>query len=298
MKIYDCFMYSDEKMILDIRLNVLSEYVDYFVIIESKYKHNGDIKNKNFDINQFTKFKDKIIYIYQDQEPEGLISTNTKNNQNERYRNLLHNTYLRENSQRDIISQGISRAASDDFIIVGDIDEIPNLKNFDFESKKNQLIVFKQLMFYYKLNLFYKELVWHGTKACIKKKLESPQWLRNVKAKKYPIWRFDTMFSDKKYINISFVSNGGWHFTNMKNPEEIFTKLNSFLHNVDFKLSGLGLDDIRKMVSDKKILYDHFADQKKIHRWDSSIVLKPIDISYLPEYVANNKEKFKKWLEL
>ena len=61
MKIYDCFMYSDEKMVLDIRLNVLSEYVDYLVIIESKYKHNGDIKNKNFDINQFTKYKDKII---------------------------------------------------------------------------------------------------------------------------------------------------------------------------------------------------------------------------------------------
>ena len=46
MKIYDCFMFSDEKMILDIRLNVLNEFVDHFVIVESKYKHNGDIKNK------------------------------------------------------------------------------------------------------------------------------------------------------------------------------------------------------------------------------------------------------------
>ena len=60
----------------------MNEYVDYFVIVESKYKHNGDIKDKNFDINQFTKFKDKIIYIYQDKEPEGLISTNFKNDQN------------------------------------------------------------------------------------------------------------------------------------------------------------------------------------------------------------------------
>ena len=129
MRIYDCFMFSDEKMILDIRLNVLSEYVDYFVIIESKYKHNGDIKNKNFDINHFPKFKDKIIYIYQDDEPEGLISINAKNDQDEINRNLLHNTYIRENSQRNMINEGIYESGPDDFIIIGDIDEIPNLKN-------------------------------------------------------------------------------------------------------------------------------------------------------------------------
>ena len=298
MKIYDCFMFSDEKMILDIRLNVMNEYVDYFVIVESKYKHNGDIKDKNFDINQFTKFKDKIIYIYQDKEPEGLISTNFKNDQNKMYRNILHNTYLRENSQRDMIKEGISEASQNDLVMVGDIDEIPNLKNFDFDIKKNEIIVFKQLMFYYKLNLFYKELIWSGTKACIKKELKSPQWLRNIKAKKYPRWRLDTIFSNKKYRNIRIINEGGWHFTNIMTPNEIFVKLNSFLHNVDFKLSGLTLNDIKNMVGERKILYDHFADQKKIHRWDSKVVLKPINLSYLPEYIYSNKEKYKNWLDL
>ena len=84
----------------------------------------------------------------------------------------------------------------------------------------------------------------------------------------------------------------------MKKPEEIFIKLNSFLHNIDFKLSGLGLEDIKKMVSEKKILYDHFADQKKINRWDSQVVLKPINMSFLPKYIKDNKEKFKDWLDL
>ena len=298
MKIYDCFMFSDEKMILDIRLNVMNEYVDYFVIVESKYKHNGDIKDKNFDINQFTKFKDKIIYIYQDKEPEGLISTNFKNDQNKMYKNILHNTYLRENSQRDMIKEGISEASQNDLVMVGDIDEIPNLKNFDFDIKKNEIVVFKQLMFYYKLNLFYKELIWSGTKACIKKELKSPQWLRNIKAKKYPRWRLDTIFSNKKYRNIRIINEGGWHFTNIMTPNEIFVKLNSFLHNVDFKLSGLTLNDIKNMVGERKILYDHFADQKKIHRWDSKVVLKPINLSYLPEYIYSNKEKYKNWLDL
>ena len=72
MKIYDCFSYWDEDLLLDTRLNILNEYVDHFVIVESKYKHNGDVKNKNFDIEQFPKFKNKITYIYHDKEPVSL----------------------------------------------------------------------------------------------------------------------------------------------------------------------------------------------------------------------------------
>ena len=298
MKIYDCFMFSDEKMLLDIRLNVLNDYVDQFVIIESKYKHNGDIKNKNFDINQYSKFKNKIKYIYLDEEPEGLVSISGEDDEDKKNKSILHNTYVRENYQRDVIAKGILDAEPEDFIIVGDIDEIPNLKNLDFENKKNHLIIFRQKMFYYKLNLYYKELVWPGTRACLKKNLKSPQWLRNIKNKKYPIWRIDTLFARNKYSNIIFINDGGWHFTNMKSPEEIFSKLNSFLHNVDFKLSGLNLDDIKKMVSQKKIMYDHFADQRKVDRWNSPVVLKPADITILPEYIIKNRDKFKDWLEI
>ncbi len=297
MKIYDCFMFSDEKMILDIRLNVLNEYVDHFVIVESKYKHNGDIKNKKFEINDYHKFKNKIIYIYADKEPSGLVKTDIKNDQDKKYQNITHNTYVRENSQRNMISDGLVNANADDFIIIGDIDEIPNLENFNFNDIKNNLYVFNQKMFYYKLNLFYKELLWTGSRACKRKKLKSPQWLRNVKNKKYPFWRIDTLFSNNKYTNIKFVDNGGWHFTNMKKPEEIFVKLNSFLHNVDFKFSGLNLEDVKKMVSEKKILYDHFADQRKLDKWDSKVQLKPVHISELPDYIAKNKDKFKNWLD-
>ena len=298
MKIYDCFMFSDEKMLLDIRLNVLNDYVDQFVIIESKYKHNGDIKNKNFDINQYSKFKNKIKYIYLDEEPEGLVSISGEDDEDKKNKSILHNTYVRENYQRDVIAKGILDAEPEDFIIVGDIDEIPNLKNLDFENKKNHLIIFRQKMFYYKLNLYYKELVWTGTRACLKKNLKSPQWLRNIKNKKYPIWRIDTLFARNKYSNIIFINDGGWHFTNMKSPEEIFSKLNSFLHNIDFKLSGLNLNDIKKMVSQKKIMYDHFADQRKVDRWNSPVVLKPADITILPEYIIKNRDKFKDWLEI
>ncbi len=298
MKVYDCFMFSDEKMILDIRLNVLNEYVDHFIIVESKYKHNGDIKNKNFDINNYSKFKNKITYIYLDKEPSGLVNTEAIIDEDKKNRKLLHNTYIRENHQRDMIYKGLSESEKNDFIIIGDVDEIPNLKNFDFEKTKDEIIIFKQKMFYYKLNLFYKELEWTGSRACRKKLLRSPQWLRNVKNKKYPFWRLDTLLSNKKYRNIKFINDGGWHFTNMMSPEEIFKKLNSFLHNIDFKLSGLKLNDIKKMVSEKKILYDHFADQRKVEKWDSPVILQPVDIEILPKYIIENKNKFKNWLEI
>ena len=62
-------------------------------------------------------------------------------------------------------------------------------------------------------------------------------------------------------------------------------------------MSGLNLNDIKKMVSEKKILYDHFVDQRKIDKWNSPVVLKPIEISHLPEYIVQNKQKFKDWLE-
>ena len=290
-------MFSDEKMILDIRLNVLNEYIDHFVIVESKYKHDGSVKGKNFDIEQFSKFKNKISYIYVDKEPKKLLNINILNDEDKKNKNLLHNTYLRENSQRNMINEGIHNAHPDDLIIVGDIDEIPKLNNIKFNNLKNKILVFQQKMFYYKLNLFYKELVWNGSRACSKKRLKSPQWLRNIKNKKYPFWRFDTILSNKKYSNIEFVEDGGWHFTNMKSPEEIYLKLNTFLHNVDFKLSGLNLDDIKKMVKEKKILYDHFADQKKVEKWDSPVTLEAINILNLPDYVINNKNKFKDWIE-
>ena len=284
-------------MILDIRLNVLKEYIDHFVIVESKYKHDGSIKGKNFDIDLFSKFKNKISYIYVDEEPKKLLNINILNDEDKKNKNLLHNTYLRENSQRNMINEGIHNAHPDDLIIVGDIDEIPKLNNIKFNNLKNKILVFQQKMFYYKLNLFYKELVWNGSRACSKKRLKSPQWLRNIKNNKYPFWRFDTILSNKKYSNIEFVEDGGWHFTNMKSPEEIYLKLNTFLHNVDFKLSGLKLDDIKKMVKEKKILYDHFADQKKVKKWDSPVTLEAINILNLPDYVINNKNKFKDWIE-
>ena len=73
MNIYDCFMYYDEDLLLDIRLNTLNKYVKRFVITEAVYTHNGTKKKLNFDLKNFGKFKDKIDYIIVDKEPPNLL---------------------------------------------------------------------------------------------------------------------------------------------------------------------------------------------------------------------------------
>ena len=59
MKIFDCFMYYDEEMILDLRLNILNEYIDYFIIVESTFNHNGKKRKLEFNLKNFDKFKKK-----------------------------------------------------------------------------------------------------------------------------------------------------------------------------------------------------------------------------------------------
>ena len=61
MKIFDCFMYFNEDVVLDLRLNMLDKYVDYFVIVESSFTHKGDKRQLQFDSKKFEKFKIKLF---------------------------------------------------------------------------------------------------------------------------------------------------------------------------------------------------------------------------------------------
>ena len=78
----------------------------------------------------------------------------------------------RDYFQRESLSQGIEDARENDLILISDLDEIPNLGGLNFESIKNNIIIFKQKMFYYKLNLLYQDFTWLGSKAT--KKISYP----------------------------------------------------------------------------------------------------------------------------
>ena len=206
------------------------------------------------------------------------------------------NGYARDNYQRNRLADGIVEASSNDIIIISDLDEIPNLKSLNFEKIQNKIIQFKQKMFYYKLNLYYPNFEWFGSKACRKKNLISPQWLRNIKSKKYSKFRLDLIFNKKKYNDVFYVSNGGWHFTCIRTPEDLEYKLLNFAHHYEFEESGLNQDDLKKLILEKRVMYDHNVDQKG-YKWSGKSKLKNISISELPKYIGLNSSKYKKWLD-
>jgi len=292
MRIFDCTTFYNEKMIMDLRFNILNEFVDKFVVVESIYSHSGKKKKLNFDINDYPKFKDKINYIIIDHEPSDLFSDD-EISKNYHYKRI--NSIKRINQSYDYMKEGILEASDNDLIILSDNDEIPNLSSIN--KFNNDFYIFEQLFFYYKFNYLYDRIKWYGSKACKKKKLTNFSSLRNLKNKKYPFWRIDTFFSNIKKMNLKIISNGGWHFTNLKTAEDIFDKFINFGHHDEFEISNLTIADIKKNIENGIVFYDHLADKKNQNKWNYNYQLKLIDEKKLPSYLIKNKDKYLYWFK-
>ena len=291
MKIIDCTTYYSEDLMLDVRFNILNQYVDKFIITESKFSHSGAKKTLNFNIDNFPKFKDKIQYLVIENEPEG-INTSSNSSSTKRM-----NSLLRIEQSYNFMMNAIKDASDNDLICLSDNDEIPNFNSNHFKNSQNDIYIFKQLFFYYKFNLFYDLMPWYGTKACKKKKLLSFSWLRNLKNKKYPFWRLDTLFSNSKQTNIKIVDDGGWHFTNLKTAEEIYTKLSNFGHHNEFDASGVTAKDIQKCIDNRVVNYNHQADKSESNKYNANYKLQLVGDEILPNYLTNNKDKYKDWFD-
>ncbi|MDC0585642.1 hypothetical protein OAO28_01425 [Candidatus Pelagibacter sp.] len=296
MKIFDCFMYFDEEVVVDLRLNILDQYVDYFVIVESIFTHKGDKRELKFNPDKFTKFREKIIYLVYDQEPKEIEEIFQNDSEDDKSRKYILNAAHRENSQRNFISNGLREAESKDFILISDVDEIPNLEAINLKTIDQKIVLFKQDMFYYKLNLKLPNLIWSGTKACQKKYLKSPQWLRNVKDKKYSIFRLDTLFSTKKYISLKFINNGGWHFSNIKTAKEIEHKLKSYLHHREFDVNPMTTNEIENIIKNKQAIYDLTVD-KTVNKIGDGNKLEKYPLQKLPKFLQNNLENYNEWID-
>ena len=116
MKVIDCFMYFDEDHLLEIRLNTLYNFVEKFVIVEANLDHAGNIREPQFDIKKFSKFKNKIQYILIKDLP-------THNNF---YKKNWGPSWRRENLQRNALSMGYDNCDPNDLIMISDLDEIPD----------------------------------------------------------------------------------------------------------------------------------------------------------------------------
>ncbi len=296
MKIFDCFMYFDEEVVLDLRLNILNEYVDYFVIIESIFTHKGEKRKLLFDPKKFEKFKEKIIYLVFDQEPSEIEKINDNDSEDEKSKKYILNAAFRENGQRNFIIKGLQNAENDDLVLISDVDEIPNLEGLNLGTINEKIILFRQDMFYYKFNLRLPNLAWTGTKACKKKHLEKPQWLRNIKDRKYPAYRFDVIFSKTKYIDIKLIKNGGWHFSNIKTAAQIEHKLKSYLHHREFDENPMSKNEISEIIKNKQAIYDLKVD-KRINKIGEGNILEQYPLDKLPKFLQNNLENYKEWID-
>ena len=253
-------MFNNEDLILDIRLNYLYDVVEKFILVESLYNHQGKKKKNFFNINKFSKYKNKIEYLLIENFPENLKA------------------WDRENYQRNYISNGFSGIDKNDYVMISDVDEIPNVQKIK-KIENHKYTVFRQKNFYYKFNLLNKTMpFWYGTKICKKKYLKSPQWLRNQKVKKYSFIKFYK-------INWNIIDNGGWHFSYLMEPEKISEKLESFAHS-EYNLNYYtNIERIKKLIKGKKDLFDRGQYFEKID----------IDNSY-PDIIINNKNIYKNWI--
>lgn len=297
MKIFDCTTFYNENLMLEVRFNILNDFVDKFVITESKYSHSGEKKRLNFDFKRFDKFKKKIIYLTVDNEPEDLVYDKKENNVKfENEKNIRDNSIKRISHQRNNLLFGLNEAEDEDYIFYSDNDEIPDFANFDFKNNKSRIIMFKQKLFYYKFNLYCDRAEWYGTKGCKKKYLESFSWLREIKTKKYPFFRLDTLFSNNKYMDLKIINNGGWHFSRLMSPKDIEIKLTNSEDHYEFKLAKIKLSDIEDLVKRKVIEYDHKAKSSD-YKFAKEFKLKTLSIDDMPLFLRQNVNKYSEWFD-
>ena len=269
MKIYDCFLYWDEDLLLDLRLNILNDYVDFFVVVEGNKTWQNNFKKFKFDLDKFKKFREKIIYIQVEDMPGGV------------------NPWVRENFQRNCIERGLKDAQNDDLIVISDLDEIPNPEKISkFETNK-RYAVFKQNHYYYKLNLrAQKNPYWNGSRICVRKYLKSPQWLRDLKFKKRPFWRLDKLRQN------NIIENGGWHFCNLKSPKDLVYKYKNLCETNDPFIFKESIPD--EMLDEKKIEKKILFGLDIIGR-DEQFKFTELDQTF-PLYLLKNKQKYLNWI--
>ena len=290
MKIIDSTTYFEEDLMMDLRFNILDPYVDEFIVSEARFSHSGKEKEIKFDKKKFSKFEKKINHIILEKEPNNIIKKDKLS-----YVEKRHNSILRIKEQRNHISKFLSKYSPEDFLIYSDNDEIPDLKNFDLQKIKKDVVIFKQKIFYYKFNLILPGIDWFGSKACKIKNLKTVDILRNSKNKKYAFYRIDALFSDIKHQSLQVVQNGGWHFSNLKTHEDLHKKYLNDENHSEYEALNLPIERVRQNIENWTIDYDHLAKKESQEKF-KKVKLERIELDILPKFIQDNREKYVEWI--
>lgn len=263
MKLYDCFTFSGELDVLEVRLKELYPLVDWFVIVEANRTHSG--KSKDFvlekNLGRYKDYADKMRYIQVEDMPApafnwiySKLSTSRFSAVKSMSYSLKIGGWRPENHQRNAICRGLDDAKDEDIIMVSDLDEIPSkdsikkIKNNDFSKNERVSVLMNLFQFYY--NLLMTEN-WEGTKAVkfdlLRKKLfKRPQMIR-------------TSFTEKFFVNIlrreflktRSIYNGGWHFSWIGDEAKIREKMRRSPHR---EFRRFSLKEFSKIYPNQKVL--------------------------------------------
>lgn len=282
--VYDCFTFFNELDLLEIRLNILKDVVDKFVLVEATLTHQGKPKPLYYEENKarFAAFHDKIIHVVVDKYPdyEGKSS------------------WVLERHQRDMIRDGLKGCKPDDVVIVSDLDEIPAPEKVIEYMNVPGVKIFRQKMFYYFINCIndtnegtYR---WNGSVMVNYSSMESPQALRNIAIEYLGITNneraivrlycrmrffFRNMFKWKK---ITLVNDGGWHFSYLGGIDMIVKKVEAFAHTEYNKEQFKNTESMEKAINNGEDIFGRNFKYKFV----------PVDNTF-PAYLVESKEKYK-----
>lgn len=263
-RIIDCFIFYNEFDIINYRLNILNDIVDFFIIVESTHTFSGKEKKIYSDelTELFDKFKDKIVHIIVDDMPFKYPNINF--NKNEQWKNEIH--------QRNCIKRGLDKLNifDEDFIIVADVDEIPDSRTLQL-IKNNTIPVYVNSLemdeYYYNLN----------------SKHFTP--LHAVKIVLYRLFKQNNMTCQYyRGYKCPIIKNGGWHLSYFGDKYFIKNKIENFSHQEYNNDKFTNLNKIEAKMSSFSDLYN---------RTDETIQKIPINKNcYLPIEFNNYLNKY------
>ena len=261
IKIIDCFTFYNELDLLNYRLNILDDYVDYFILVEATHTHTGHEKKLYYDENKelFEKFKDKIIHVIVDDFPCKYPTTTRQV--------ALENEIL----QRNCIQRGLDKLLLNDIdvITLSDLDEIPNpelLRQVKTNQREITSSCLKMDMYYYNLNC--KSVGWNAAKIISYKEfksIQSCQYLRET-------------------VTDNIIENGGWHLAYFGDTEFIKTKLQSFAH-CEFNTDYIK-DNLENQVKLHKDLFNRDKHDLTYIDVKDNVNLPPLYETYLHKFYS------------
>lgn len=250
-KVFDACMFYNELDMLETRMHILDDVVDRFVVCEAAETHSGQPKPYYLEenIDRFARYADKIIYV---QVPD--LTGNGRN------------SWERERYHRSQIMVGLASARAEDYIIVGDCDEIANPEAVsEVIAKGYDGAILELAMYYYDLN--HRVQQGWGIGMMRRRLYLDPNDIRTGNGRMFP-----------------HVDDGGWHFSYMGGPEQIIAKVNAFMHHND--------PVIRDLPRDPGYISDQIAASRDLYGRDLTIERVPLS-NTLPRYILDNLDHYK-----